>query len=142
MPLRPSALTMPEVTVWPSPNGLPMAITRSPTSSRLESPNAQLGELLAGDAQQRHVGGGIAADQLGRELAAVLEGDGDPVGVGHDVVVGQDQPAAGIDDHARAGADRAALARLLAAASKKRRKNGSANSGLAVRGLPALAPRR
>ena len=26
-PLRPSALTMPEVTVWPMPKGLPMAMT-------------------------------------------------------------------------------------------------------------------
>ena len=28
---------MPEVTVWPSPNGLPIATTKSPTSARSES---------------------------------------------------------------------------------------------------------
>ena len=31
--LRPSALTIPEVTVWPTPNGLPIASTTSPTCS-------------------------------------------------------------------------------------------------------------
>jgi hypothetical protein len=31
--LRPSALTMPLVTVWPTPKGLPMASTRSPTAA-------------------------------------------------------------------------------------------------------------
>ncbi len=36
--LRPSALTMPEVMVWPSPNGLPMATTKSLTFSASESP--------------------------------------------------------------------------------------------------------
>jgi len=29
-PVRPSALTMPLVTVWPTPNGLPIASTTSP----------------------------------------------------------------------------------------------------------------
>jgi hypothetical protein len=33
MPLRPIAETMPEVTVWVKPNGLPMATTKSPTRS-------------------------------------------------------------------------------------------------------------
>ena len=36
-PERPSAETMPEVTVWPSPNGLPIAIEKSPTRSASES---------------------------------------------------------------------------------------------------------
>ena len=39
-PLRPSALTMPRVTVCPSPNGLPIATTKSPTSSESESPGS------------------------------------------------------------------------------------------------------
>src|SRR6056297_50804 len=37
MPERPRALTMPEVTVCPRPNGLPIATTKSPTSAREES---------------------------------------------------------------------------------------------------------
>jgi hypothetical protein len=37
MPERPSALTMPEVTVWRRPKGLPMATTKSPTCSWSES---------------------------------------------------------------------------------------------------------
>ena len=36
--MRASAETMPEVTVWPTPKGLPIASTRSPTSSLSESP--------------------------------------------------------------------------------------------------------
>ena len=35
---RPTALTMPEVTVWPTPNGLPIATTKSPTLIASESP--------------------------------------------------------------------------------------------------------
>ena len=38
IPLRPSALTIPEVTVCPSPKGLPMAMTKSPTSRASLSP--------------------------------------------------------------------------------------------------------
>src|SRR5262249_44095172 len=54
------------------------------------------------DPQQRHVGADIAPDQVGVEYAAVGERDHDGGGVGYDVVVGDDQAAGGIDDHARA----------------------------------------
>ena len=40
MPERPSALTIPEVTVCCRPNGLPMAMTKSPTWSFEESARA------------------------------------------------------------------------------------------------------
>src|SRR5438270_423321 len=43
---RSLALTMPLVTVCSRPNGLPMAITGSPTSRRSESPNGSAGRLL------------------------------------------------------------------------------------------------
>ena len=43
---RSLALTMPVVTVWSRPKGLPMAITGSPTCSRSESPKASVGRLL------------------------------------------------------------------------------------------------
>ena len=43
--LRPSALTMPLVTVWPTPKGLPMASTWSPTCSASESPRVITGSL-------------------------------------------------------------------------------------------------
>ena len=43
--LRPSALTMPLVTVWPTPNGLPIASTLSPTSSWSELPSTITGSL-------------------------------------------------------------------------------------------------
>ena len=41
--LRPSALTIPEVTVWPTPNGLPIASTTSPTWSASVSPKVIAG---------------------------------------------------------------------------------------------------
>ena len=47
-PERPKALTMPEVTVWLSPNGLPIATTKSPTFSWLESAMGNWVKLLPG----------------------------------------------------------------------------------------------
>ena len=44
---RPLALTIPEVTVWFKPNGLPIAMTGSPTSSFSESPNGITGRFDA-----------------------------------------------------------------------------------------------
>ena len=44
---RPSAETMPIVTVWPTSNGLPMASTMSPTRSASARPNVMTGSPLA-----------------------------------------------------------------------------------------------
>ncbi|MNT30923.1 hypothetical protein D3C72_1667400 [compost metagenome] len=43
--LLPSALMMPLVTVWPTPKGLPMASTWSPTSTDSELPSTITGSL-------------------------------------------------------------------------------------------------
>ena len=43
--LRPSAETIPLVTVWPTPKGLPMASTWSPTCSESELPSTITGNL-------------------------------------------------------------------------------------------------
>ena len=43
--LRPSALTMPLVTVWPTPKGLPIASTWSPTCKASEFPMTITGSL-------------------------------------------------------------------------------------------------
>ncbi|EME69093.1 hypothetical protein H261_15210 [Paramagnetospirillum caucaseum] len=43
--VRARAETMPWVTVWPTPNGLPTAITTSPTSMASESPSTRVGKL-------------------------------------------------------------------------------------------------
>ena len=51
--------------------------------------------------QQRNVGAGVAADELGRELAAVREIDRDLVRVFHHMVIRQDVAVARIDDDAR-----------------------------------------
>ncbi len=44
---RSSAETMPTVTVPPKPNGLPIAITQSPTRKVSESPNGTAGSGLS-----------------------------------------------------------------------------------------------
>src|SRR6478735_1553071 len=45
--LRPSALTMPMVTVCPTPNGLPIASTTSPTRVCSMRPSVMVGRLVA-----------------------------------------------------------------------------------------------
>ena len=85
------AETMPAVTVPPRLNGLPIAITHSPSRTlvgvaelhRLQ----RLGRLHL---QHREIGLRVAADHLGLQPRAVVEDDGDLVGVGDDVVVGDD----------------------------------------------------
>ena len=95
---------MPAVTVPPRLNGLPMAITHSPSRSLSESPNFTALSGLSGlTLQQRDVGLLILADQLGLEARAVVEDDGDLVGFRDHVIVG-DHDAGGIDDEA--GAER------------------------------------
>ncbi len=59
--------------------------------------------------QHRKIGLLVDADQLGLDLGAVVHDDVDFVGVGNDVIVGDDD-AGGIDDEA--GAERIGLARL------------------------------
>ena len=118
--VRASADTMPWVTVWPTPNGLPMASTRSPTCSASESPKSTGGEPLAAvlDAQHREIGARVLEDEVGIELALVGERDLDLVGVLDDVIVGDDE-AGGVDDDA--GAERALdlLARAAGAAAEE-----------------------
>ena len=89
--LRATAETMPLVTVWPMPNGLPIASTRSPTSSRSESPSGSVGSAVGLDVQEREVGGLVGADQLGPELAPIGQHHHDLVGILDHVVIGDDQ---------------------------------------------------
>ena len=102
---------MPTVTVPPRPNGLPIAITQSPIRILSELPNFTAVSFLQLriDLQHRDVGLGVGADQFGLQLRAVGEIDLDLVGVGDDVVVGDDDALLGIDDEA--GAERLHLLR-------------------------------
>ena len=113
------AETMPAVTVPPRLNGLPIAITHSPSRSLSESPNfTALSGLVGLTRSTREVGLLVAADHLGLEPRAVVEDDVDLVGFGDDVVVGDDD-AGRVDDEAgaeRADAARRAVRRLIAAA--------------------------
>ena len=105
------AETMPAVTVPPRLNGLPMAITHSPSRSLSESPNfTALSGSSACTRSSARSALGILADQLRRELGAVVENDVDLVGVGDDVIVGDDE-AGRIDDEA--GAERVDAVRRL-----------------------------
>ena len=79
-----------------------MAITHSPSRSLSEVAELHRLERLVGmHAQQREIGLGVLADQLGLELGAVVEDDADLVGVGDDVIIGDDEPGR-IDDEAGA----------------------------------------
>ncbi len=112
---RPLALTMPVVTVWPMPKGLPMASTTSPTSTLSLSAIGDGGQVLGVDLDDGDVALRVAADDFGGELAAVLQGDLHLVGAVHDVVVGEDVAVLGDDD---AGAEG-----LFAAPDNRRRIN-------------------
>ena len=100
---RPVALTMPMVTVWPTPKGLPMASTTSPTSHLVAVGHRDDGQVFGVDLDHGDVGLRVAANDLGGELAAVLQRDFHLVGVIHHVVVGEDVAVLG-DDDARAEA--------------------------------------
>ena len=87
---RPCAETMPAVTVPPRPNGLPTAITQSPTRGCLSAnfTNGKVSRRL--DLEQREVGALVGADQLGLVLVVLVEADLDLAGAVDDVVVGHD----------------------------------------------------
>ena len=70
----------------------------------------RLERLVGMHAQQRQVALGVLADQLRRQLGAVVEDDVDLVGVGDDVIIGDDE-AGRIDDEA--GAERGHAVRHL-----------------------------
>src|SRR5260370_31661008 len=98
---RPRADTMPVVTVPPRPNGLPTAITGWPAHLGGVSEGDVRQRLVALDLDQGEVGLLVAPHHLGRQLAAIRQGDGDRVGLAGDGEVGDD-PAVGVDDEARA----------------------------------------
>ena len=104
--VRATADTMPWVTVWPTPNGLPMrqhhvADLKGVGIAEIDRRKSLVGVL---DAQHREIGALVLEHDLGLELALVGERDLDLVGILDDVVIGHDEPG-GIDDHA--GAERA-----------------------------------
>ena len=87
---RPSAETMPAVTVPPRPNGLPIATTQSPIRGiSLAKFDVRIVARLV-DLDQREVGLRVGADHLGVEVLAVVHGDRDGLGVLDHVVVGDD----------------------------------------------------
>ena len=63
---RPFALTIPIVTVWPMPSGLPTASTTSPTWTLSELPSGSVCRFVAVDLQHREIARRVGADDLGR----------------------------------------------------------------------------
>ena len=59
---RPLALTMPRVTLWLRPKGLPTASTKSPISSASLSPSRAGGQVAGIDRQHGDVGFAVAPD--------------------------------------------------------------------------------
>ena len=104
---------MPEVTVWPSPNGSPMATTKSPTRRSFEARQRNRLQAVGRDLQHGQVGVRIRADHARLDRAVVVQGHVDVVGALGDMVVGQHIALGRIDDHARAERLLDALARLV-----------------------------
>ena len=121
---RPLALTMPIVTVWPTPRGLPNASTTSPTRVASESPNGERREAGGLHLQHGQVARRVGADDLRVESAAVGQVDLHLLRPVDDVVVGQ-HVAVGADDDARAEATfavRPRVARREPEAAQERRQ--------------------
>ena len=94
---------MPLVTVFENvPSGLPMATTSWPTLSSSELPTYAVGRPGL-DLHDREVGEAVDTVDPARELAPVLEHDGEPVTAGDDMAVRED-PAVRVEDDARSDA--------------------------------------
>ncbi len=121
---------IPAVTLPPSPKGLPIAKTQSPTRDASLSPQlAAVKGLSVLTFSKRDVGLGVAPDELRLQMGVVVQDDGDFVGVGDDVIVGH-HIARRVDDKART--ERGALRGCASGRppfgtprSKKSRKNSS-----------------
>ena len=103
---RPLALTMPRVTLWLRPKGLPMASTKSPISSASLSPSRAGDQVRRADGQHGDVGFLVFPNAFGMEDAAIGEVDSDELlrRMADDVAVGEHVVlAAQFDDHAGAG---------------------------------------
>ena len=103
------ALTIPMVTVCPTPKGLPMARTCVADLKLRGVANRDGGQAAASILMQRDVGLGVGADDPRFEFAAVGQGDLNVSGSIHDVVIGEDIAVRTNDD---AGAKAAFAVRL------------------------------
>ena len=87
--LRPSALTMPCVTVLPKPNGLPIASTTSPTCKPSTVAERDRRQVVAVDLEHGEVGFGIDALDASGHLTTIGQHDFDVVGAVDHVMVGE-----------------------------------------------------
>ena len=106
------ALTIPDVTVWPTPNGSPMANTMSPISTLLESASVSSRKVRSIDLEHGDVGARIGAHYASLHLSLVMQRHGNFLGAFHHVIVRQNV-AFGADDDARSESFLAALLRNI-----------------------------
>ena len=104
---------MPEVTVWPRPNGLPMAMTKSPTWRRSESPNGTAVRLTAGICSTATSVSVSVPISFAVKRRLSLVDDLDAGRVFDDMAVGQDIALRRVDDDARPGCLALVFLRLL-----------------------------
>ena len=91
---------MPEVTVLPKPNGLPIARTASPTCTRSIAPNVIAGRFSPSAFSTAMSDSGSVPRTCARQATAVVQHELDVVGAFDDVMVGQ-HVAFGRHDDAR-----------------------------------------
>ena len=109
---RPSALMMPEVTVWLQRERIADREHEVADFGLARIGERHLDQVLRRDLQHRDVGRLVARRRSSALICAVVEQrDGDFVGVLDHVRVGDDVAVLRIDDHARAGALELPLAR-------------------------------
>ena len=97
--VRPRADRTPTVTVFLSPNGLPMAMTVSPIIRSDDVPSFAAGQRpLGAHLEHREIILGVGAHDIGVELAPVGQYHVDLRGPPNDVIVRHDD-ARGVDDH-------------------------------------------
>ena len=112
MPERDSPLMIPDVTVCCEAeriaDGDDEVARPRPSRNRRARSGRALSDLHL---EHRDIGGLVAADDFGLQVAAVLQGDGDLARVLDDVGVGDDVAVLRVEDHAGAGALKGPVAR-------------------------------
>jgi hypothetical protein len=106
--LRPSALTMPAVTVAWNPSGFADRDDQLADAQPCRAAELGIGQAARGEAQDRQIGRRIAADRRGFDLLAIRHRGGEPARAGNDMVVGQEITVRGEHDP-RTDAARAAI---------------------------------
>ena len=102
-PVRPRALTIPEVTALAESEGIADGEHVVADFETIGIAERQRRQVFGRNLQHRDVGVGIAAHERGVKLPIVLQRHDDPVGMLDDVMICQDVAGLRVDDDARSG---------------------------------------